>query len=342
MQSAISIEQIVEPYIRPKTLRYLEEGKVVIFAGGTGNPFFTTDTAAALRGAEIDAEMILKATKVDGVYTADPMKDSSATPLPRDLLRRRHQPQPEGDGCRRLRPVPRPEICRSRYSRYSSPAPSSASFAATTKGRWCTSEGSRRRSMPSGGQACPSMKSRNRPSRKMQKALEPASPASPKSAPGAPTSACWTTSTSTTTALQTPLNQVANVTLMDARTLGVTVWEKNMADGRRQGDPRFGPRPESRSPRANRDPRADAAAVGGAPPRDWSRSSSTKARTPRSSIRSLRRDANGETEGTVQGQGNLGRRRTACAGRHPEDDRPASSARSTSCSSAKEQEVMTV
>ena len=69
----------VEARIRPKALRYLEEGKVVIFAAGTGNPFFTTDTAAALRGAEINAELILKATKVDGVYTADPVKDPSAT-----------------------------------------------------------------------------------------------------------------------------------------------------------------------------------------------------------------------------------------------------------------------
>ena len=79
VMSAISIDQVVEPYVRPKALQYLEEGKVVIFAGGTGNPFFTTDTAAALRGAEIGAELMLKATKVDGVYTADPFKDSTAT-----------------------------------------------------------------------------------------------------------------------------------------------------------------------------------------------------------------------------------------------------------------------
>ncbi len=78
VQSAINIEQVVEPYIRPKAIRYLEEGKIVIFAAGTGNPFFTTDTAAALRGSEIGAEMVLKATKVDGVYTADPMKDPTA------------------------------------------------------------------------------------------------------------------------------------------------------------------------------------------------------------------------------------------------------------------------
>ena len=79
VMSAISIDQVVEPYVRPKALQYLEEGKVVVFAGGTGNPFFTTDTAAALRGAEIGAEQVLKATKVDGVYTADPFKDATAT-----------------------------------------------------------------------------------------------------------------------------------------------------------------------------------------------------------------------------------------------------------------------
>ncbi len=79
VQSALNIEQVVEPYIRPKAIRYLEEGKIVIFAAGTGNPFFTTDTAAALRGSEIGAEVVLKATKVDGIYTADPNKDSTAT-----------------------------------------------------------------------------------------------------------------------------------------------------------------------------------------------------------------------------------------------------------------------
>ena len=79
VMSAIAIEAVVEPYVRPKALQYLEEGKVVVFAAGTGNPFFTTDTAAALRGAEVGAEVVLKATKVDGVYSADPNKDKSAT-----------------------------------------------------------------------------------------------------------------------------------------------------------------------------------------------------------------------------------------------------------------------
>jgi len=76
--SALNIEQVIEPYIRGKAIRYLEEGKIVIFAAGTGNPFFTTDTAAALRGSEMAAEMVLKATKVDGVYTADPKRDPAA------------------------------------------------------------------------------------------------------------------------------------------------------------------------------------------------------------------------------------------------------------------------
>jgi uridylate kinase len=82
VQSALNVEQVVEPYIRPKAMRYLDEGKVVIFAAGTGNPFFTTDTAAALRGSEIGAEVVLKATKVDGVYSADPKKHPDAVRYP--------------------------------------------------------------------------------------------------------------------------------------------------------------------------------------------------------------------------------------------------------------------
>ena len=79
VQSAIKVDQLAEQFIRRRAVRHLEKERVVIFAGGTGNPFFTTDTAAALRGAEIGAEIVLKATKVDGVYTADPKKDSLAT-----------------------------------------------------------------------------------------------------------------------------------------------------------------------------------------------------------------------------------------------------------------------
>src|SRR5579872_6075503 len=79
VQTAISMHQIAEPYIRRRAMRHLEKGRVVIFAAGTGNPYFTTDTTAALRAVEVGAEAILKATKVDGVYTADPKKDPNAT-----------------------------------------------------------------------------------------------------------------------------------------------------------------------------------------------------------------------------------------------------------------------
>ncbi len=74
VQSALRLDQVLEPYIRPRAIRHLSEGKIVIFAAGTGNPFFTTDTAAALRGAEMGVDIMLKATKVDGIYSADPKK----------------------------------------------------------------------------------------------------------------------------------------------------------------------------------------------------------------------------------------------------------------------------
>jgi len=78
VQTAIEIAQVAETYIRRRAIRHLEKGRIVIFAGGTGNPFFTTDTAAALRGAEVGADVVMKATQVDGVYSADPAKDPSA------------------------------------------------------------------------------------------------------------------------------------------------------------------------------------------------------------------------------------------------------------------------
>lgn len=79
LQSAIPMDRICEPYIRRKAIRHLEKGRVVIFGAGTGNPFFTTDTAASLRAIEIEADVVLKGTRVDGVYTADPEKDANAT-----------------------------------------------------------------------------------------------------------------------------------------------------------------------------------------------------------------------------------------------------------------------
>ena len=76
--SALSVTQLAEPYIRRRATRHLEKKRIVIFAGGTGNPYFTTDTAAVLRGVEINADVIIKGTKVDGIYSSDPMKNSDA------------------------------------------------------------------------------------------------------------------------------------------------------------------------------------------------------------------------------------------------------------------------
>jgi uridylate kinase len=83
VQSAIAVSEVAEPYIRRRAMRHLEKGRVVIFAAGTGNPFFTTDTAGALRAVEIGADAIIKATKVDGVYSADPNIDPAARRLER-------------------------------------------------------------------------------------------------------------------------------------------------------------------------------------------------------------------------------------------------------------------
>ena len=83
LQSAIKMEQVAEPYIRRRAIRHLEKGRVVIFGAGTGNPYFTTDTAGSLRAIEINADVILKGTRVDGIYTADPEKDSTATKFER-------------------------------------------------------------------------------------------------------------------------------------------------------------------------------------------------------------------------------------------------------------------
>ena len=92
VQSAIDMQEVAEPYIRRRAMRHLEKGRVVIFGAGTGNPYFTTDTAASLRAMEINAQVILKGTKVDGVYSADPMKDPDAVKLPKltyiDVLKR--------------------------------------------------------------------------------------------------------------------------------------------------------------------------------------------------------------------------------------------------------------
>ena len=107
VMSAIEMNQVAEPFIRRRAIRHLEKGRVVVFAAGTGNPYFSTDTAASLRAMEIKADAILKATKVDGIYTADPVLDKDATKFEKisymDILRLGL----DGDGRDRHRHVPR-------------------------------------------------------------------------------------------------------------------------------------------------------------------------------------------------------------------------------------------
>ena len=99
VMTAIAMNEVAEPYIRRRAVRHLEKGRVAIFVAGTGNPYFTTDTAAALRAVEIGAEVLLKATKVDGVYDADPMTDPTAPPLPAPRLQRRPARPAQGARC---------------------------------------------------------------------------------------------------------------------------------------------------------------------------------------------------------------------------------------------------
>ena len=122
--SAIEMQQIAEPYIRRRAIRHLEKGRVVIFSGGTGNPYFTTDSAAALRANEIGAEVILKGTRVDGIYTADPEKDPTRDQVRLPIVPRGAYQEPTGDGPGRLRPLrrKRPAHHRFRHQRADQPA----------------------------------------------------------------------------------------------------------------------------------------------------------------------------------------------------------------------------
>ena len=105
--SAVAMPSLCQPYSRQAALAHLVKRRVIILAGGTGNPFFTTDTGAALRACELSCDAVMKATQVDGIYTADPKKNPAATRFERLTPRRRHCAEPPGDGHRRLRALPR-------------------------------------------------------------------------------------------------------------------------------------------------------------------------------------------------------------------------------------------
>ena len=132
---AIEMRAVAEPFIRRRAIRHLEKGRVVIFAAGTGNPYFTTDTAAALRAMEMRAEVILKGTKVDGIYTADPMIDKTADALRDDLLSRGARARAEGDGRDGHLALHGQQAARSSCSTCGSPATCGASSWASRSAR---------------------------------------------------------------------------------------------------------------------------------------------------------------------------------------------------------------
>ena len=134
VQSAIPMSQLAEPYIRRRAIRHLEKGRVVIFGAGTGNPFFTTDTAAALRAMEISAEVLLKATKVDGIYDKDPKKHTDAQALRDGDVHRRAASRTSRDGRDGVRAVPRQRAGDHRVRHDEAAATSSASCAASRSG----------------------------------------------------------------------------------------------------------------------------------------------------------------------------------------------------------------
>jgi ribosome recycling factor len=184
VQSALNIEQVVEPYIRGKAIRYLEEGKVVIFAAGTGNPFFTTDTAAALRGSEMGAEIVLKGTKVDGIYTA-------AT-----------------------------RSCRSTCSTSSRRTRCAASSWARTRELWFTYDG--------GTMALVIADLKKTTDQKMDKSVQAFKADLAKVRTGRAHTGLLDHIKVDYYGAEMPINQVAKVTLLDARTIGVTPFEKKM------------------------------------------------------------------------------------------------------------------
>ena len=113
--TAIEMHEVAEPYIRRRAIRHLEKGRIVVFAAGTSNPYFSTDTAATLRGLEIKAEIVAKATRVDGVYDKDPLTNPGGGALPRNFLFRRARQKPPGDGRLRRGHVPRQPPAHRRF-----------------------------------------------------------------------------------------------------------------------------------------------------------------------------------------------------------------------------------
>jgi len=220
VQSALNIEPVCEPYIRGKAIRYLEEGKVVIFAAGTGNPFFTTDTAAALRGREVEAQIVLKATKVDGVYTADPRTDPKATRYDKITY--------DEAFVRNLKVMDATALALCRDQRLPINVFSIFKEGALRRVVMGENEGTLVQLIP-GGRMAQSMEDiKRQAAEKMAKSLDTLRHSLAKVRTGRAHTGLLDHLRVDYYGTPTPINQVANVTLVDARTIGVQPYEKKM------------------------------------------------------------------------------------------------------------------
>ena len=337
VQSALRMDQVVEPYIRPRAIRQLEEGKVVIFAAGTGNPFFTTDTAAALRGSEIGAEVVLKATKVDGVYSADPKKDPSATrysTISFDEAIGKNLQVMDATAfalCRdqklpiRVFSINQAGRAQAHHSgrgrRYARPRVNSrgdkGARAGAVPGNCAAIAGTARNESSEAQMSVADI--RKSVDQKMQKSIEAFKNDLAKIRTGRAHTGLLDHIQVDYYGSSVPISQVANMTLIDARTIGVQAWEKKMVPvvekAIRDSDLGLNPSNAGRP-----DPRADARADRRAPPRtDEGRQERRRKRQDRGAQPAPRRQR--ATEEAREGQGNLRGRRTSCKRRRPEADR---------------------
>ena len=225
VQSALNIEQVAEPYIRGKAMRYLEEGKVVIFAAGTGNPFFTTDTAAALRGMEMNVDIVLKATKVDGVYTDDPKTHPDAMRYKRLTFDEAIVKNLKVMDATALTLCRDQKLPISVFSIFKSGALKRLVWERTRE-RWSTAQ-----ARPVAGKERSMIADvKKAADQKMHKTVDALKADLGKVRTGRAHTGLLDHIQVDYYGTPTPINQIANVTLLDARTIGVTPWEKQMAN----------------------------------------------------------------------------------------------------------------
>ena len=219
VMSAIRINEVCEDYIRRRAVRHLEKGRVVIFGAGTGNPFFTTDTAASLRAIEINAEILLKATKVNGVYDADPLTHPRGAALHAFDLRQGAERSSQRDGCHGDRHVPREQLAAASVQSVPCGRP-----GAHRAGRECGHGGLRRAAR--GKTMIEDLK--KDATLRMQKCVAAFRDQLKKLRTGRAHTSLIEHIKVDYYGSEMPLNQVANIATEDARTLTVTPWEKSM------------------------------------------------------------------------------------------------------------------